>query len=217
MDNLSLRKKRMMTYFIDAADEIIEEEGIKDVTIRKVADKAGFNSATLYNYFENLDHLVFFAAMKHIKNYALVLPEYLKGIDNALDKFLAIWQCFCDFSFKDPEIYYAIFFANLNNDIEDYIVQYYKLFPEELGTQDDDVSTMLLKNDIYDRGMTIVNECVNEGFIKEEDAEVLNEMATLIYEGLLLRVINGKIGYDEAVEKTMKYIRITVNSLLIRK
>lgn len=216
MNNMTLKKRRMMTFFIDAADEIIKEEGISNVTIRKVANKAGFNSATIYNYFENLDHLIFFAALRHIKDYALALPNYLKGVDNSLDKFLTIWRCFCDYSFKDPEIYYAIFFANLDRDLEDYVVQYYKLFPDELGIQPDDVSTMLLKHNIYDRGMTIVNECVNEGFIREEDAEVLNEIATLIYEGILFRVLKGKISYDEAVKKTMKYIELIVDSLLIK-
>ncbi len=216
MDNISIRKKRIMTYFIDAADEIMREEGIKGVTLRKVAKKAGFNSATLYNYFENLDHLIFFAAMRHIKDYAQALPEYLKDANTAIDKFLVIWKCFCDYSFKDPEIYYAIFFANLDKDLEDYVVQYYKLFPEELGNHPKDVSTMLLKHNIYERGMAIVNECVNEGYIREEDAEALNEMATLIYEGILLRVLKEKISCEEAVDKTMKYIEFITNSLLIK-
>ncbi|NLX62063.1 MAG: TetR/AcrR family transcriptional regulator [Tissierellia bacterium] len=215
MDNISIRKKRIMTYFIDAADEIMREEGIKGVTLRKVAKKAGFNSATLYNYFENLDHLIFFAAMRYIKDYAQALPQYLKNANTAIDKFLLIWKCFCDYSFKDPEIYHAIFFADLDKDLEHYIVQYYKLFPEELGSHPKEVSTMLLKHNIFERGMAIIKECINEGSIRKEDAETLNEMATLIYEGILLRVIKDKISYDEAVHKTMKYIELVVNSLRI--
>jgi len=215
MKKKEIQKKRMMTYFIDAANDILLEEGIKAITIRKVADKAGYNSATIYNYFENLDHLLLFTALRHIKDYSSALPKYLKNAKNALDEFFAIWKCFCDYSLKEPEIYYAIFFANLNKDLKDYLTQYYKLFPEELESQPKNVSTMLVKHDIYERGMTIVRKCVDEGFIREEDAEVLNEMATLIYEGILLRVIKGKINYDEAVKKTMKYIELAVNSLLI--
>jgi len=49
---MTIKKRRVMTYFIEAANEIIKEEGINGITIRKVADKAGFNSATIYNYFE---------------------------------------------------------------------------------------------------------------------------------------------------------------------
>lgn len=216
MKKRNIQRKRTMTYFIDAAYEIIKEEGIKKVTIRKVADKAGYNSATIYNYFENLDHLILFAAMRYVKDYTLALPEYLKDAKNALDRFFKVWECFCHFSFKNPEIYYAIFFADLDKDLENYIIDYYKLFPEELGTELNDISTMLLKHNIYERGMTIIEECVKEGFIKEEDVETLNEMATLLYEGMLSQVIRGKIEHDEAVEKTMRYIKVTVNSLRVK-
>ncbi len=216
MNRKELQRKRTMTYFINAAHEILEEEGIKKVTIRKVAKKAGYNSATIYNYFENLDHLIFFAAMRYIKDYTLALPKYLKDADNALDRFLKVWECFCHFSYKKPEIYYAIFFPDLDKDLEDYVIEYYKLFPEELGSQTKDISNMLLKHNIYKRGMMTVNECVKEGFIRDKDAESLNEMTTLLHEGILLKVIKGKMEYDEALEKTMKYINLIVNAFLIK-
>lgn len=87
MSRREFQRKRTMTFFIDAAREIIEDEGIKGITIRKVADKAGFNSATLYNYFENLDHLVFLAAMRYIKDYVHALPKYIKEARNSLERF----------------------------------------------------------------------------------------------------------------------------------
>lgn len=216
MVNKNIQRKRTMTYFIDAADAIIKEEGINKVTIRKVADKAGYNSATIYNYFENLDHLILFAAMRYIKDYSRALPEYLKNAKNALDRFFKVWECFCHFSFKDPEIYYAIFFADLDKDLEDYIIDYYKIFPEELGPQLKGISTMLLKHNIYERGMATINDCIDEGFIKKEDAETLNEMGTLLYGGILAQVIKGKVNYDEAIKKTMKYIKFVVESLRIK-
>lgn len=210
MNNKEIQRKRMMSYFIDAADKIIEEEGINGITIRKVADYAGYNSATLYNYFENLDHLILFAAMRYIKDYALALPEYIKNSRNALDKFLLIWECFCIYSYKNPEIYNAIFFANLEAEPEEYITEYYKLFPEELGNPPEGLSTMLLKHNIYDRGMTTLNDCVREGFIKQEDTCELNELTFLIYESMISRVIRNRINYMEALERTMKHIRQAV-------
>ena len=49
-----------MNKFIDAAFSIIETEGVENITIRKVAGIAGYNSSTIYNYFEDLDQLVLF-------------------------------------------------------------------------------------------------------------------------------------------------------------
>ena len=68
-DKKYIQKKRIIKYFIDAVKQIQEEEGLQAVTIRKVADIAGYNSATLYNYFENLDHLLLFASMDYFQEY----------------------------------------------------------------------------------------------------------------------------------------------------
>ena len=53
-----------MSFFVEAVQKIIEEEGIDAVTIRKVSKLAGYNPATLYNYFDNIDYLVGFASIK---------------------------------------------------------------------------------------------------------------------------------------------------------
>lgn len=215
MKKREIQRKRMMNYFIDAANEIIEEESIKEITVRKVADKAGYNSATLYNYFENLEHLVFFAAMKNIRDYTEVLPKCIRSEDSALDIFLNVWDCFLRFSYKKPEIYYAIFFADLNGNLASYMSQYYELFPEDIVVLPENMVSIFLKQDIYERGMTTIDRCVKEGFIREEDAEDLNEIGTIIYEGMLLKLMKGQIDKDEALEKSKKYIKIFLEALLI--
>jgi AcrR family transcriptional regulator len=55
LDNKEIQKRRMMGYFLEATKTVIDTEGIFAVTIRKIASMAGFNSATVYNYFENLN------------------------------------------------------------------------------------------------------------------------------------------------------------------
>lgn len=216
MTNKKLQRKRMMLYFINATEEIIDETGFNSVKLRNVAKRAGFNSATLYNYFENLDHLLFYAAMRNIKDYALALNTYLIDAKNAMDIFLKVWECFCDYAYDKPEIYNAIFFPNLDKHFEDYVVEYYKFFPEDLVSNDENISTMLLKSDINERGQTTVIKCVDEGYIRPEDANKLNDMTLLIFEGMLKRVLNNKISYDDARNNTMEYIKSIVESFLIR-
>lgn len=216
MPNKILNKKRMMLYFINATEELIDEMGMENLTLRNIADRAGFNSATIYNYFENLEHLIFFAAMGYIKEYVNALNAYLVDSKNAMDKFLKIWECFCDYSFDKPEIYNAIFFPNLNKNIDYYIDDYYQLFPLELSLEDQAISSMLRKRDIIKRAEITVVDCVTEGFIKEEDANKLNDMTLLIYEGILNRILKGLISYDDARNSTMDYFKSVVKSLLIK-
>ncbi|MGJ0847118.1 TetR/AcrR family transcriptional regulator [Tissierella praeacuta] len=217
MTNKEIQRKRMMSYFINATDELIYEEGINGITLRKVADRAGYNSATLYNYFENLDHLLFYAAMRNIKDYALALNTYLIDAKNSMDIFLKVWECFCDYAYDKPEIYNAIFFPNLEKHFEDYVAEYYKLFPEDMVSSDENISTMLLKSDINKRGETTVIGCVDEGYICPEDANKLNDMTLLIFEGMLKRVLMNKISYDDARNNTMDYIKSIVERFLIKE
>lgn len=216
MDNKKIRRKRTMSYFINAADEIIDEKGIESVTLREVAKRAGYNSATIYNYFENLDHLIFYAAMLHIKDYSLALNTYLSDAENAMDRFLKIWECFCDFAYDSPEIYNAIFFPNLDKEMDHYVKEYYEFFPEDLFKHDDVVSTMLLKSDITDRSMTILLDCVNEGYILMDDVNKINDMTLLIFEGTLKRVLNDKISYDDARNNTMDYLKFIMKGFLVK-
>ncbi|SHK51426.1 transcriptional regulator, TetR family [Paramaledivibacter caminithermalis DSM 15212] len=203
-----------MSYFIEAVNQIIENEGFEAITIRKVSDIAGYNSATLYNYFENLDHLVFFASMKYLREYVLSLPHYLKDAKTPIDKYFSIWKCFCYHSFKKPKIYYTIFFDKFSNSLNDDIKEYYSIFPEELGHQSDDLLPMLLGQNIYDRNRSILKSCISEFLIKEEDLEEINEMNLLIYNGMLSRILNGQVDYstEEAVNRTLSYMKQTIKS-----
>jgi AcrR family transcriptional regulator len=92
MDKKLLQKRRMMSYFIEAARQIIEKEGINAINIRDVANLAGYNSATLYNYFNDIDDLIFFASLGYLEDYIKDLDLYVKDSKNALDKFFAIMK-----------------------------------------------------------------------------------------------------------------------------
>lgn len=201
--------KRMMQYFIDATVEIIEEEDIDKITIRKIADKAGYNSATIYNYFQEVSHLIFFAAMTFLRKYIEALPSYIAKGTNSLEKLLLIWQCFCEFSFKEPKIYYAIFASDLGQVPADLVEKYYTIFPDDLQNLPDDLLPMVLETNLTKRGRIALQKCVEDGYIKEETAEEINEMCTLIWHGMLSSIINNRRNCtaEEAVEITMKYIR----------
>lgn len=217
MTNKKRQRKRMMLYFINAANQIILNDGFEEVTLRNVADRAGYNSATLYNYFENLDHLIFYASMRNIKDYILALNSYLIDSKNSMDQFLMVWQCFCDYSFRMPEIYNAIFFPNLDKDPGHYMEEYFSFFPEELISSESSVSAMLSKRNIHDRAMIILKDCVNDGFIAPEDASKLNDMTLLIYEGILNRLIKGDLSYDDARNITMDYFKYILNGFLLKE
>lgn len=205
-----------MMYFINAADELIKEEGIENATIRKVANKAGYNSATIYNYFENIDHLIFYVAMKNLKDYAVALNTYIKDSKNAMDIYLKVWDCICDHAYRNPEMFNAIYFPKVDRYFEDYVVEYYENFPEDMVTDNERIETMLLKKDLRNRGEVTVLACVEEDYIRKDDADTLNDMTHLIFEGMLKRVLRKSISYEEAFKKSRNYIKIITKLFLIK-
>ncbi|AKL94243.1 transcriptional regulator [Clostridium aceticum] len=214
IDKKEIQKRRIMSYFIEATNKVIEEEGIEAITVRKVADLAGYNSATMYNYFENLDHLIFFASMKYLKEYAIELPEYIKGAEDSLDKYLRIWKCFCTHSYNNPKIYQLIFFEKFCDSLRDSIKEYYNIFPEELGEQPEELLPMLLKQNIPERNLPLLKTCAKDGFLQDEYLDEVNEMTLVIYQGMFTRVLKNQVDYsiDVAVDKTLLYIKKTIEA-----
>lgn len=205
----TLQQKRMMGYFIDAADKIIENEGLENVTIRKVADIAGYNSATLYNYFNNLDHLIIFASMKYLREYVEDIPEYIKRATNSLERYFLIWECFCKHSFIKPKIYNLVFFSEFSNTLNDTISEYYSIFPDELADLSLNLNSMLLGNTLYNRTLSLLENCVKDGFISAENVHEINEMSIFIYQGMLNNILSKNSPYtvEESIDKTLKYFK----------
>ncbi len=209
MDNKTIKRNRMMRYFIDAAAQIIESDCIENVTVRKVADLAGYNIATLYNYFENLDHLVSMASLKFIKPYTDDLPNYLKDCKNPICRVLKIWECFCKHAFTSPHIYKSVFYKDMNKPFPNNIREFYQIYPEYLDDLEDDILEMLTKDDIYYRALVLLKECADLGYFNMEDIEDINEMVLYVYEGVLTSILYNRYDgtIEEAVEKTLKFIQ----------
>ncbi len=216
MNKKEIQKKRMMSYFIEATNKIIEEDGIEEVTIRKVSDLAGYNSATLYNYFDNLDHLIFFACMKYMRKYISNLPQNIATMEDSTEKYFLIWEAFATYSFIHPKIYYRIFFDKFSNSLNDTIRRYYDIFPEELGKSSTDLMPMLLGQNIYDRNMYILKSCLSINNLNSIQLEEINEMNILIYQGMLVRFLNDQTHYsvEEGVERLLLFMKKSINSYL---
>ena len=109
---MDIKKKRVMVYFIEAAREVLSTCGVDGITIRKIAGMAGYNSATLYNYFDDLQHLVLFASISYLREYVSALSNNLRPCKNAKERYRMVYVTFDYFSFRSPEIFYNMFFGS---------------------------------------------------------------------------------------------------------
>lgn len=204
----------MWKYFTDATVGIIKEEGIKYVTIRKVADRAGYNSATIYNYFSELSHLVFFASMKLLKGYTEDVAICMDKGKTPLDKYILAWECFCKHSLQQPDIFHAVFIMDLGDQPDELIKRYYEVYPAELINIPEDLKPILIERNMTKRGKSILQSAANEGQINENQIDDLNEITILIWQGMLTNILNNRLDYqlEEAELLIMRYIKQFVDS-----
>ncbi|ADK15839.1 MULTISPECIES: TetR/AcrR family transcriptional regulator [Clostridium] len=212
----TIKKHRNMSYFIDAASKIMDEEGVQSITIRKVADMAGYNSATLYNYFENLDELILYASIRHLREYTFSLSQYINALHDNIDKYYEIWKYFCKYSFSNPEIYNNIFFVKHSNSISNIIEEYYSIFPEELGDHSENLLPMLLKSNLYERNLALLKIIADNGYLKPECLNDLNQMTILLYQGMLNKILNDEqtSSVEECSETMLRYIKQLTTSFI---
>lgn len=215
----TIQLSRMWHYFVDATAQIIQEEGVPNVTIRKIADLAGYNSATIYNYFSEVSHLVFFASMKFLKPYTeSVVSVYQNKNLPPQEKYLRIWELFCQHSFQNPQIFHAIFIADLGSQPEELLKQYYSLYPADIIAIPEELQPMLGQQNITKRGLASLELLVNEGYLKKENVDGINELTLLIWQGMFTTFLNNRSSYtpEEATRQTVRYIReIVLNANLL--
>ncbi|AGB42063.1 transcriptional regulator [Halobacteroides halobius DSM 5150] len=216
IQNYGIKKKRTLKVFINAAAQIIENKDIEAVTIRKVAEIAGYNSATIYNYFDNSNQLVSLAAIRFINtHYLKTLPDYISQANNCLDKFLLTWECFCEYCFKHPKLYYAVFTENIGEQPNNLFDNYYTLFPEEIKGYPQELTPMIKESNFDKRCQIAIQPCIEKGYFTKQEATQINEMIRLLYQGMLSLFINNRVNYsaEEATQKVMSHIRQIVNSI----
>ncbi|MBN2727769.1 MAG: TetR/AcrR family transcriptional regulator [Bacteroidales bacterium] len=73
MNNKEIQEERVRGYFLDATKNILKGEGLKGISVRSVAQEAGYSFATLYNYFKDINDLVFLC----VKDFQQEISEFV--------------------------------------------------------------------------------------------------------------------------------------------
>ena len=202
-------RNQILSRFILAASQIMEEEGVGAVTIRKVAQLAGYRSSTLYHYFRDLDHLIMYASMKYFQEYNHRLAVYITELNDPYLRFCATWEFFCDAAFRHPDAFYRLFFGRYRDDLEEIIRVYYEVFPDEFQSSDPVVQDMLRHGRLLRRNESIMFPLVEGGYVTAEQMPILNEIIVDCFQVLLEEKMHRGDALDnmELIERHQTYIR----------
>jgi len=194
---LTTKRKRIMIYFIEATQKLIQSEGIDGLSIRKIATEAGYNSATIYNYFQDLEHLTLFASVCYLRDYVIALANSLKPDMNSLDRFRTIYHCFNEFAFHYPDIFHNMFFGRHSGMLGEVLhTYYYELFPEELAGISEPLRQMMVSGSMMERDGITVRAMVEDGFIAPEKAEITQQLIIAAHQNVIYEACLRGEGQD---------------------
>jgi AcrR family transcriptional regulator len=109
----NIQKQRNKEFFISAAKKIVLEQGVENATVRNIADFAGFSYATIYNYFEDLNHLLWHVMLSYIHDVLHLLEKPLSQESFRLMDIKRIYTMYVKHFLKYPNVFRLIFFSDL--------------------------------------------------------------------------------------------------------
>lgn len=199
--------------FIEATQELIDAEGIEHISIRKIAEKAGFHNSTIYLYFKDVDQLILFASLKYFTEYSKALSELSTWHLKPRENFMAIWDFFAQTAFRNPQVFYNFFFGKYSTQLDVMIEQYYNYFPEERKKYSSDIEDMYYSNNIYDRCMQILLPIAKtKSRIDESNLETANDIMVSYLKYLLeQKCQDSSLDPDMLIEKLLNMLRFVID------
>lgn len=208
-----VEKEKIIKAFISATCEIIENDGIDNFSIRRVASLTGYSSATIYIYFPSGDALVTMACMNYLENYCRAIAADIGEMNSNYDAHMHTWEVFSRFAFKQPHVFYHLFYTPHTVPLSETVESYYKLYPHQLANIKGPVYNMLLGGTLEDRCMSVLWPLAKERGISREDCEMINDVSICYFRKLLEMKCRKGIGHydsEELIAKMRKCLNLLI-------
>ena len=114
MNKNPVQEERTKGHFVQAAMEILRGEGIRGLSVRNVAEKAGYSYATLYNYFKDLNSLLTECINEFLKEIETNISSSVQYIPKGKQRIAMINYTYIRYFVQYPGIFDLIYRTKLN-------------------------------------------------------------------------------------------------------
>jgi len=174
MGNKEIQETRMKGYFIQAAKEILRGEGIKCASVRNISEKAGYSYSTMYNYFKDVNDLIFLCVsdfQEECKQYA---TTKIKKDTVGTAKIKAMALAYIDYFVEYPGIFDLFYLTKMSD------------FGNKQSTID------VISNSLNDICETDWDYCAKNGILASDKIEDQKSQLQYCVIGLLLLYLNRR-------------------------
>lgn len=102
--------RELRELILDAAYELVREEGVDNLSARNIAAKIGYSVGTLYNIFASMDDVILYLNSRVLDLFIAELEGKLSQSHlPVMDNLLMIARCYVDFSEKNYNLWHLLF------------------------------------------------------------------------------------------------------------
>jgi AcrR family transcriptional regulator len=101
-------KKEMVENILVEAMKLFLDQGYKNVTIRKIAEKIEYSPATIYLYFKDKDEILFTLQTRAFEKFYRAQME-IQNIEDPVERLIAHGNNYIKFALDNPEYYDLMF------------------------------------------------------------------------------------------------------------
>ncbi len=186
----NIQEKRMREYFITAAKEILKGEGIKALSVRNIAERAGYSYTTLYNYFKDVNELIFLCITDFQEECNQYAEGKTKNIPFGKERLSAKIKGYMGFFVEYPGIFELYYLERVG----------------DFGNRQTIIET--ISNSLENSCKAEWEFCISHGLIKKEDASLIMLQLRNMVVGLLIFYINRltPASYVDFIDQSAKMI-----------
>lgn len=179
-------RHRIILHFLTCARTLLEEDGIEQVTIRRIAQCAGCTSTTLYQYFEDVDEILCLASMSYLESCYRELLGELPGLHSPYEIYLRSCRIYSLHAFSHPQIFRHLLFRTHSRSLHDTIARYYEdIYPGLPAAKGEAVLKMLSDGDFLGHNVRVLRPLSTACGLSEAENRLLGDVTTAYFKMLL--------------------------------
>ena len=167
-------RQEMRRLIVDAATQILLDEGIDQVSIRRIAERIEYSPGTIYLYFADKDDILYEA---HLEAFSAFLDaeSAVNSVPDPLDRLFALGEAYVRFALENPRKYELMFLTPVPR------IQHKEKYDWSISLR------------TYQFLRTIVEECLEKGRIKPGHPDIVSMHIWSNVHGLVSLIIRQRI------------------------
>ena len=113
------KKERAVRELLEAAKNIIHNEGHESVTVRRIAQLTGYTYPILYHYFKDLNSLLWTLRLEMIEDMISFLQYLPDGDISPIEEIKQIFKMYTAYFFDHPNVFRFFYFYAFKQPAED--------------------------------------------------------------------------------------------------